>query len=163
MTDVLVFPLVNGIRHAFSSMSFVFKSTSGGGSEDIPDIRMFLRSIDYGRKRDRGEVRANHPDPIAKTLGENSYTASMEVYRAEWNLILSTFGNGYGDDTFTLLVTWGLSGFETVTDELIGCHFDTSDSGGSQGSDPSVVKIDLNPLKIKFAGLDDLAYPLTTP
>jgi len=162
MTDVLVFPLVNGLRHAFSSMSFVFKSTSGG-SVDIPDIRMFLKSIDYERKRDRGEVRANHPDPIAKTLGENTYSASMEVYRAEWNLILSTFGAGYGDEPFSLLVSWGLSGFETVTDELIGCHFDSSGSGGSQGSDPSVVKVDLNPLKIKFAGLDDLAYPLATP
>lgn len=162
MTDLLVFPFINGNRHAFSSMQFVFKATSGGAA-DIPDIRMFLKSIDYGRKRERSEVRANHPDPIAWTLGENSYTASMEVYRAEWNLILSTFGQGYGDEPFTLLVSWGLSGFETVTDELIGCHFDSSDSGGSQGSDPSVVKVDLNPLKIKFAGLDDLAYPLTTP
>lgn len=162
MTDVLVFPLVNGLRHAFSSMQFVFKST-GGGAADIPDIRMFLKSIDYERKRERGEVRANHPDPIAKTLGENTYSASMEVYRAEWNLMLSTFGAGYGDEPFTLLVSWGLSGFETVTDELIGCHFDSSSSGGAQGSDPSVVKVDLNPLKIKFAGLDDLAYPLTTP
>lgn len=163
MTDVLAFPLINGLRHAFSSMQFVFKTTSGGGSADIPDIRMFLKSIDYERKRERGEVRANHPDPIAKTLGENMYSASIEVYRSEWNLILSTFGNGYGDDTFTLLVSWGLSGFETVTDEIIGCHWDSSASGGTQGSDPSVVKIDLNPLKIKFAGLDDLAYPLAPP
>lgn len=161
MTDVLEFPLINGLRHAFSSMKFVFKST--GEEVEIPDIKVFLKSIDYERTRDRGEVRANHPDPIAHTLGENSYSASMEVYRAEFNLFLSTYGDGYGDAPFSVLVTWGLNGFETVTDELIGCHFDSSGSGGSQGTDPSVVKIDLKPLKIKFCGKDDLAVPLAPP
>lgn len=160
MTDVLQFPLINGLRHSFSSMKFVFSSTD---EYEVPDIKIFLKSIDYERTRDRGEVRANHPDPIAKTLGENSYSASMEIYRAEWNLILSTYGEGYGDRTFSVLVTWGLNGFETVTDELIGCHFDSSGSGGAQGSDPSVVKIDLAPLKIKFAGYDDLVTPLAPP
>jgi hypothetical protein len=161
MTDVLEFPLINGLRHAFSSMKFVFKST--GSEVEVPDIKMFLKSIDYERTRDRGEVRANHPDPIAMTLGENSYSASMEVYRAEFNLLVSTFGAGYGDAPFSLLVTWGLNGFETVTDEILGCHFDSSGSGGAQGSDASVVKIDLKPLKIKFCGLDDLAEPLAQP
>lgn len=161
MTDVLEFPLINGLRHAFSSMKFRIQPT--GEDVDIPEIRLFLKSIDYERTRDRGEVRANHPDPIAKTLGENSYSASIEVYRAEWNLILSTFGAGYGDVPFSIFVTWGLNGFETVTDEIIGCHFDSSASGGSQGTDPAVVKIDLNPIKIRFAGLDDLADPLLPP
>jgi hypothetical protein len=161
MTDTLEFPLINGLRHAFSSMKFVFVNT--GEEIDIPDIKLFLKSIDYERTRDRGEVRANHPDPIAKTLGENSYSASMELYRAEFNLFLSTYGAGYGDAPFSLLVTWGLNGFETVTDTLQGCHFDSSGSGGSQGPDPSVVKIDLNPLKILFCGLDDLAVPLAPP
>ena len=162
MTDSLAFPLFNGKRHAFSSLTFLAKAT-GGGAEDIPDIRLWLKSIDYGRKRNRGLVRANHPDPIAKTVGENEYSGSMEIYRAEFNLFLSIFGPGYGDRPFTILATWGLSGFETVTDELLGCNFDSSDSGGSQGPDPSIVKIDLSPLKIKFCGLDDLAYPLTEP
>lgn len=161
MTDVLEFPLINGVRHAFSSISLRLQPS--GEDVSLPEVRMWCKSIDYDRKRERGEVRANHPDPIAHTLGENSYEASIEIYRAEFQLILSTLGAGYGDVPFTLFVTWGCNGFETVTDELRGCHIDSSGSGGSQGTDPSAVTIDLKPLKILFGGVDDLAVPLAAP
>lgn len=161
MTDVLEFPLINGVRHAHSSISLRFQP-SGGEANGFSEVKIFCKSISYKRTRERGEVRANHPDPIAHTLGENSYEADIEIYRAEFHVLLSAFGEGYGDIPFTLFVTWGCNGFDTVTDEIRGCHLDSSESGSSQGTDPSVVKIDLGPLKILFGGAEDLAIPLAT-
>lgn len=156
MTDNLEFPYINGVRHSFASIEFKFQVAG-------QKVQVFLKSINYTRTRGRGLVRGNHPDPIAKTRGENEYSADIELYRAEWHLLKETLGEGYGDVSFLALVTYGENGFETVTDEIIGCTLDSTEASNTQGSDPTVLKFNLAPLKIKFGGTDDLAVPLTAP
>lgn len=157
MSDALVYPLVRGKRHGFVNVTAVF-SLDGGKK-----VQMFIKSVNYGRTRSRGLVRGNHPDPIAKTIGENEYKASVEMALAEYRLLVAELGPGYGDVDFDLFVTYGLDGFETVTDEIIGCNLDDDDASNAQGPDPLMRKIDLGPLKIKMAGIDDLAIPMISP
>ncbi len=157
MSDALVYPLVRGKRHGFVNLTAIF-SLAGGKK-----VQMYVKSVNYGRTRSRGFVRGNHPDPIAKTIGENEYKASVEMALAEYRLLVADLGPGYGDVDFDLFVTYGLDGFETVTDEIIGCNLDDDDASNSQGPDPLMRKIDLTPLKIKMAGIDDLKIPMISP
>ena len=67
-----------------------------------------FKSIDYSRTRKREMVMSNSPDPVGKTLGENKYECSAEVYY-DWymNLLLTLeqqLGPGYGDQPFTLYI-----------------------------------------------------------
>ncbi len=157
MADALIYPLVRGFRHGFSSVTLKFMLEGG------KEIQMFCKSINYGRTRSRGLVRGNHPDPIAKTRGENEYKASVEMPLAEYRLLVAEIGDGYGDKIFTTLVTYGENGFETVTDEILGCTIDDDDASNSQGPDPLMRKLDLAPLKILMGGVDDLEVPMVSP
>jgi hypothetical protein len=153
MASTLAYPLINGVRHGFSSIELKMNGL----------IFVGFKSINYSRTRSRGLVKGNSPDPIAKTRGENEYKADCEIYLAEWNLFQAQLGDGYGDKPFTVLVTYGENGFDTIVDELLGCNVDSLDASNGQGSDPLVRKIDLGPLKILFNGKDDLEFPLKAP
>ncbi len=152
----LSYPAVAGKYYGFSSIVLKLNGLSFRG----------FKSINYSRKRSRGRVMGNHPDPIAWTRGENEYTGDCELYLPEWNLFQSELGggeDGYGDVPFTVVVTYGENGFDTIIDELIGCHMDSTDASNGQGTDPLVRKFDLNPLKIIFNKQDDLEFPLEAP
>lgn len=158
MADPLVYPFIRGFRHGFASITLAFAINDGAKK-----IQMFCKSINYGRTRSRGLVEGNHPDPIAKTRGTNAYKASVEIALAEYRLLVAEIGPGYGDKIFSTLVTYGENGFETVTDEILGCTIDDDDASNSQGPDPLMRKLDLNPLKIRMAGVDDLEIPMISP
>ncbi len=153
MTAALAIPLVRGVRHGFSSIELKMNGLLFVG----------FKSINYSRTRTRSQVRGNSPDPIAKTRGENDYKCDCEVYLAEWNLFQKQLKDGYGDVFFNILVTYGENGFDTISDEIIGCTMDTTESSNSQGPDALVRKMEFSPLKIKFDGIDDLAVPLVAP
>jgi hypothetical protein len=157
MADALVYPLIRGKRHGFASLKAIFNLDGG------TKIEMFVKSVNYGRTRSRGYVRGNHPDPIAKTVGENEYKANVEMPLAEYRLLVAQLGQGYGDVDFDLFVSYGENGFETVTDEILGCNLDDDDASNSQGPDPLMRKIELNPMKIKMGGVDDLLFPMVSP
>jgi hypothetical protein len=156
MADQLTVPLVNGVRHSFASIELKLAG----------QIFVAFKSINYSRTRARGEVRGAHPDPIAKTRGENSYSADCELYLAEFMQFLrAVAGNddisGYGDIAFDVTVTYSEDGFDVIVDEIIGCHVDTTEASNGQGTDPTVRKVDLGPLKIRYNRQDDLQNPLT--
>lgn len=154
MSD-LAYPFVTGFRHGFASLSADFKLPGGG----TLTFRGF-KSINYTRTRDRGMVRGNHPDPIAKTRGENSYDADCEVYLAEFEALRQALGPGYGDILFNVLVHFVEGGFEGVQDQIIGCTLDSTEASNSQGTDALTRKVKLTPIKILFGGEDDAEFPL---
>ena len=151
MPPPIQYPNVNGVRHSFASIELKLAG----------QVFIGFKSIEYTRTRERGIVQGNHPDPLGKTRGKNTYKGSVELYLAEWNVFQKQLGAGYGDKLFSLLVTYGENGFDTITDEINGCSMDSTEGGGSEGTDPSTRKFDLSPLKILFDGIDDVAVPLT--
>lgn len=153
MADPLAVPLINGYRHGFASIELKMGTQIFRG----------FKSIEYSRTRNREMVMGNSPDPISKTRGENEYEASCELYLAEYRLFQAQLGAGYGDKFFSVMVTYGETGFDTVTDELLGCTLDSTEMGGSQGPDALTVTVDLNPIKIRLSGVDDLEFPLAPP
>lgn len=124
-----------------------------------------FKKIDYSRTRSREMIYGAHPDPLGKSLGQNEYKASCELYLPEFNLFIQQLGLqgiplGYGDTFFTVAVTYNATGFGVVTDTLYGCSFDSTDAANSQGTSALTRTFELNPLKIEFSGIDDLTNPL---
>lgn len=158
-TTPIQFPLINGVRHSFSSIELKFSSTTPA----LVVVTVGVKSINYSRTRNRTMVRGNHPDPLAKTRGENEYKGDIEVYIAEFHQLMTGLGAGYGDVPFQVFVTYTENGFDTIADVLNGCTIDTTDASNSQGTDPTARKFELNPIKILFNGVDDLKVPLVSP
>ena len=155
MPTQIALPTLNGNRHSYASVEIKVANL----------IFVGVKSVNYARKRTRQQVRGNHPDPIGQTRGENEYTADIEMYLAEFNQLQAALqalggGKGYGDVFFDVICTFGENGFDTITDTIRGCNMDSTDAGLSQGPDALVRKFELQPLKIYFNQLDDLAAPL---
>ena len=168
MATPLQYPLINGVKHDFSSIELQL----------VGQIFVGFRSINYNRTRTRTMVYGNSPDPLAKTEGVNAYTCDCEIYLAEWNYLQGLLinaasqagipngaspGSGYGDVLFQVVVTYSSLGFDTITDVLNGCSLDSMEVSQSQGPDPLVRKFNLNPLKILYGNEDDLGTALQSP
>ena len=123
-----------------------------------------FKSIKRSRTRKRDMVMSNSPDPVGKTLGENEYKCSA-VFLYDWymNLIQTvqnTFGPGYGDQSFSIYVSYVGVNLVTYTDQILGCTLDTTDASDESGTKELTREIEFNPIKILFGGLEDLADPL---
>lgn len=148
-------PLINGVAYSFGHVALRVAGIdyTGGFAE-----------INYSRKRDREDVRSNHPDPVAVTLGENAYTCTAVVYLAWWLATIRTIrnrlGHGYGDKSFPVYVSYSATGFDPFQDVILGCHFDSTEAGNAKGIAALTRTVDFHPVKILFDGDDDLEVPL---
>lgn len=118
------------------------------------------------RKREREQVYSNNPDPVGKTLGENKYECSMTVYFDWWMNTLQTIeqdlGPGYGDQPFTIFVSYVGKNLVTYTDQVLNCTLDETTMDHSQGTKALTCELNFNPTKILFNGVDDLEDPLVS-
>jgi hypothetical protein len=166
-STAISYPLVNGARHSFVSTEVRFTQPAVGSTQTGAALALALRgykSINYNRTRSRTMVRGNHPDPLGKTRGTNEYKADCEFFLAEFNAIQAALqalaGQGYGDVFFDVVVTYSENGFDTITDTIIGCTLDTTEASNSEGTEATMRKMEFNPLKVLFNGLDDVPNPL---
>lgn len=155
------YPITNGVRHSWASVEV-----------KVAGQVFYATACNYSRKRNRTMVREHHPDPVAKTRGQNEYSADIEMHLSEFNALQNaliaaakqqSLNGGYGDVFFTVVVQYAEANLDTITDTLQGCTMDSTDSSNAEGTDPSKRKFDLAPLKILFGGQDDLATPLAGP
>lgn len=151
-------PISNGVVRSFGHvrMSIAGLEFTGG-----------FKSIDYSRKREREMVESNSPDPVGKTLGTNKYKCEAELYH-DWmvNLILTVqnqLGPGYGDQPFTIYVSYVGTNLATYTDTILNCTIDQTEFTNKSGNAALVRKVDFAPTKILICGLDDLEVPLQSP
>lgn len=148
-------PLSNGVVWSFGHVTLNMAGLEFTGG---------FKSIKRSRTRTREMVESNSPDPVGKTLGTNKYQCSAELYLAWWfamiNTVENTFGKGYGDRPFEIKVSYTNNGFQTFTDRIVNCTFDSTTADDSAGNTALVRMVEFNPTKIYFAGKDDLADPL---
>ncbi len=150
------YPLVNGVRQSLASCQLQIVTPT------LIYAPKGFSKITFDRTRERGEVRGPHPDPIAKTRGQNKYTCSLTLYLAEWNYLWQTAlgGSGYGDEFFRVVLQYLENGLDVVKVEFRGCTMDKSAIDNSQGTDATSVEMDLTPIKIIWNDQDDVDDPL---
>lgn len=155
MPDPIQVPLTNGAVRSFGHVRLKVAGLEFTGG---------FKSIKRSRKRKREMVRSNHPDPVGKTLGENEYECSAEVYYDWWANLLQTvqenLGEGYGDQPFEIYISYVGTNLTTYTDQVLNCTFDSTEADDKQGTGALTRTIDFNPTKILFNGIDDCEDPL---
>ena len=162
MTTPLTYPNINGFEKSFVSIEAVWSApsaNSGAGASGALNLNMRgYKNIEMSRVKTRGEKRGTHPDPLGKTRGSNKYKASVEMAITEFSLLqaqLAAIRADYGNVFFSFSRTYTENGTDTITDTALGCTLDSTEGTDEQNDDPTMRKVDLNPLKILFNGLDD--------
>ena len=143
----ILYPLVNGNRHDWSSLDIKVLGVSVFG----------IKSLDYNDELTPGKVYGSGAQKIARTRGQYDADASIEFYRAEWTelvvpLILAAPQNkGLG----LLECTWNIDvnylsegGLPTTTDNIVGCRLTKPSHSGSAGSDAIAIKCDIDVMYI---------------
>lgn len=153
MTSPLAYPLINGLRHDWSSVEAKLNG----------QIFVGIRSINYSISIDAAYVRGTSPDPFAQTRGTNDYTCDCEVYLAEWNQFISQLGDGWSDQFFNIQVSYAEESLDQITDLISGCRLVGVEVSQSQSADPLMRKLTFKPLKIYYQGFENLTDPLTAP
>ncbi len=159
-TTPIPYPDATGARHSWASIKAIIAGQTFLG----------IKTCNYDRKRTRSVVMGTHPDPLGKTVGENAYTATIDLYLAEFNQLQAILvgiaadqGVGYGDVFFDLQIQYSANGFDTIQDDILGCTLDATTASQAQGPDSLVRGIELGPLKILWNGEDDYSPALQAP
>ncbi len=147
----LQYPLVNGVRHEWSSIEIKLDG----------QVYVGVKSISYDDKLEPTAVRGTHPKKIGRTRGVYDANGSIELYLAEATIFRRALaakvgGNGYKEVAFDIVVSYGENDFDTITDEIIGCRIKSDAGGGSQGPDALVTKWDLDVMDILWDGISSL-------
>ena len=137
------YPIINGHAYGFSSIEL-----SLGGT-----IKRGFKEITYSQKREVGKLRGNMNQVIARTRGTYDAEGSLTLYAHEFNDLVAAWGAGWMEKVFTISVTYSEYGpLGTSCDVLYACTIINVEEGGSEGTDPLEVKIDLDIMKIKKNG-----------
>lgn len=153
MATPIPYPLVNGKRYSFTSIEFLFGT--------IPLIG--IKSLNYGSSLEPGKVYGTNANKIGRTEGQADHTCDAEVYLLEWNAFLAVVGptgiltGGFGAVVFPIVVNYAEAGMPVITDIIDGCRITKVDHSNQTGSDASTVKLTIDPMDIKHAGLFSIA------
>jgi hypothetical protein len=149
----LSFPLVNGTYFEFADIEIqVFGLTFMG-----------VKEISYSQELAPGEVYGTHPQKIGRTRGILKPEGSMSLYKEEYDQLttLLALGGvvGFMESIFDIMVSYQtLTNFQV--DILQGCRIKKSDNNHQQGTDPLLVKCDLDIMNILENGKAALTSPL---
>ncbi len=146
----LSYPLVNGIRHEWSSVELKLDG----------DVYVGVKEVKYSATLKGTKMRGTHPAPIGRTRGEYDCEASIVLWFAEAVQFRKKLGAGYMEKAFDIVVSYVEDGFDTVVDEIIGCRITKDEGGGSQGPDGLTISWDLDPMKVIYNGDESLKVPL---
>ena len=136
-------PLVNGCRHSFASIEVQVNAI----------LYLGVREIQYGDALEVADVRGASPQILGRTRGQLKATASMTMYLSEWEDMKSKLGEGFGEVSFDIQVTFRDEGDNMVTDKIIGCRVTNVQRNQSSGNEPITVQLTLHVMRIEHNGL----------
>lgn len=142
----IAYPLVNGHRHSYASVEIGL----------LGKIYRGVKSVDYADSLKPGKLYGTGPEVVGRTRGQYEPKASIELYRAEFENLLADLtagGLGFGEVAFDITVTYGdESTPTTTTDTIEACRITDPSTAGTEGTDPTTVKLELDPLRILWNG-----------
>jgi hypothetical protein len=106
---------------------------------------------------------SNNPDPVGFSLGENKYSASVQLYYDFALTLIQAIGPGWQMIPFAGYFTFVGVGLTPYTDVLLACRLTKIElsAQAGQGGKAITLPIELKPLKILPAGIDGNLYPLS--
>ena len=143
------FPAINGFTYSWASVTIA-------SGEDITHL---VKEINYSTKRERGMGRGTSGRKVLRTRGDEDHESNVVFYREQFDTWAAGRGQGFMDVELDWTVSYAEEGKATVTDTLERCVLDSVESGGSEGTDPTEVSMDLNLMDVLWNGLRGMAPP----
>lgn len=146
------YPLINGVRHSWSSVEIEIGGLKFGG----------FTEVNYSAKLDGVYVRGQGSTPIAQTTGLGEFSADVTYLLAEMDQFLATLQNGFMTASFNMIVQYTNEGYldtsmPVITDTISGCRITELSAAASNGSgDPLVRKATLKPMGMLFNGINPM-------
>lgn len=120
-------------------------------------------AIEYSIELTPGEVRGTSPRVLARTAGDEKFTATATMRKAEYENYrarLSVSGQGYMLVSHPITVTYFEIGASApITDILHGCRITKDQDSHKQGTDGLMVQITYHVMRIMRAGTDNAVLP----
>jgi hypothetical protein len=139
------YPLINGVRHDFSSIEFTIKGAACLG----------VKEIAYSDSLEPGEVRGTSAQLLGRTRGQLKSEGSFTVPQQEWKELLDKLGNGFLEAVFDIVVNFREDG-AMYTDKILGCRVKKADRSHSNNADALEVKVELSVMRIEWNGKDPI-------
>ena len=145
------YPMINGVRHAWSSIEF----RANG------NVILGCTEINYTTKLEPSVVRGAGALPIGLTLGNADFDGDFSLLLQEFNDLMVTLGPGAMTVAFDIIISYDATlgnvvsgGLDVIVDTLRGCritNIEASNSGGS--TDATVRKCTIKPTMILLNGI----------
>lgn len=148
----VAFPLVNGVRHSWTSVEIKVAGSIIGG----------ITEINYAPKLEAATVRGAGPLPIGTTTGLASYTADFTILLEEFNSLTLALGPAWMTAFFDVDVSYSdegytAAGLSTINDSIRRVRITEVTAAASNGSgDPLVRKCTLLPLEMYLNGVSPM-------
>lgn len=136
------YPLIQGKAVDFSSLEISFQVEG----KKIPPLQG-ITGLDWGIQRSGNAVYGKGPKALRQTRGQVSNSASLTMYKEEWQAWKQAVGDGYGEIPINIVGTWLEATIESKV-EIIGATITDESQSASQGGDPPEVSIELLPMDI---------------
>lgn len=138
------FPKINGVYPQFADIEMDIEGL---------DPMAGFTELNYSGKLEPGAVRGNHPQKLGTTRGEYDADGSVTMLRPWFDQMVTTLGDGWMERRFNMNVTIRVDdSTPIVTDNLLRVRFKGHSNDGSKGSDPLMVKLDLDIELVCVAG-----------
>lgn len=145
------YPLINGVRHSWSSVEAKIAGAVIGG----------ITEINYAPKLEPGKVRGAGPRIIGMTTGQADYSADCSILLAEYAELQTMLGAQFLTAFFDVEVSYSdegysTSGLLTITDTF-KCRITEVSAAMSSGSTDGLVrKLTLAPIDMRLNGVDPM-------
>lgn len=136
------YPAINGYHYSWSSIEI----TVAG------EVTTLLKEISYTYARERGVGRGVSGQKRLRTRGDDEPEASLTFYKKDWDAFVERLGDGWADVEFDISVHYADEGMPSVTDEILRCVISSVETGGSEGTDPTEVAVELDVMDVKLNG-----------
>ena len=135
-------PLINGVSYASTTITAVVP---------LVGVLTGIVGLDYEVKQDVKNNYSFQQDPTSRAFGQNTYTASVEVYKEQWNKIIdaSPLRNPMNLPLFDITVVFGGGATLYRKEVLRGVSFSNNPMSVKGGDTKLTCKIDL-----VIAGID---------
>lgn len=145
------FPAINGYHYSWASIEFSILGT----------VTKFLNEVEYTDGHERGMGRGTSGRKKLRTRGETDPEGSMTLYRKAWDELLeqlrvkaAELGVAVRDLPFSMTISYADNGQPTRTDVLEDCLLGEVSTNPSEGTDPAMVEVALDIMKIRWNGID---------
>lgn len=147
MPTILNYPNDTGFDFAWASVEIA-----------IGGLRMVVgtRSIKYSEPLTMGKAYGTAGEKIIRTRGTIDPTGTWELYRSSWDAIMEqlTLQGSIGFAERTLPITVSMAEpsnpLLTTADILEGVRIHSPDAGGSEGTDPLIVTVQMDIMRIRW-------------